>query len=85
MNTLTGRLGTRVFRMTDTPEVPPNAKWLGVLNTTMAMAVRMSPALSSRKNRGKLGAALRLRETSSLRRASSGVWKRAAPRSRSAR
>ena len=43
--------GNMAASRTDRPEVPPKAKWLGVLNQTMPRAVRMRPALSRTKKR----------------------------------
>ena len=50
MNALTGRLGNTAASTMDRPDVPPNAKWLGVLNSSMPSAVKNRPALSSAKN-----------------------------------
>ena len=41
--------GNMAASSTDRPDVPPKAKWLGVLNQTMPRAVRISPTFSSRK------------------------------------
>ena len=50
MNAETGSWGKSVESTTATPEVPPKARWLGVLKTTMANAVRIRPRLSMPKN-----------------------------------
>ena len=34
----------------DRPDVPPNAKWLGVLKTAIPTAVAISPRFSRKKN-----------------------------------
>ena len=41
--------GKRVDSMMDRPEVPPKAKWLGVLKMEIPTAVKISPRLKIRK------------------------------------
>ena len=50
----TGSAGTAALSRIAKPVVPPKARWLGVLKSTSATAVRTSPALSSAKKVGKL-------------------------------
>ena len=73
MKAPTGRSGKNDDRMTERPDVPPKAKWLGVLKKTIAAAVRMRPALSSAKNCRNRGSWLRLSPACSPRAISSGV------------
>ena len=49
MNTPTFHCGKRVDSMMDRPEVPPNAKWLGVLKMEIPTAVKISHRLRIRK------------------------------------
>ena len=41
--------GNMAASSTDRPEVPPKAKWLGLLNQTMPRAVRIRPTFSRTK------------------------------------
>ena len=50
MNAPTLKRGNSVASTMDRPDVPPNAKWLGVLKTAMPTAVAISPRFSRKKN-----------------------------------
>ena len=50
MNAPTLNRGNSVASTMDRPDVPPNAKWLGVLNRAMPAAVATSPRFSRKKN-----------------------------------
>ena len=49
MKVETGSCGKSAPSTMATPVVPPNARWFGVLKSTIATAVRMRPRFSMRK------------------------------------
>ncbi len=50
INEPTSNCGKTAASRMDRPDVPPNAKWFGVLNSTIPIAVSISPMLSRPKN-----------------------------------
>ena len=50
INAPTFHFGNKVERIIDRPDVPPNAKWLGVLKMAIQTAVKINPRFRMIKN-----------------------------------